>query len=656
MRADRTQRDAGVDGAAPEAAPAGASATAHADSNAARERAIGGDGPLPALVAAQLAAVGTNTALAQLLTRPATTTSPAEELIDRYTDWGSLAEDRLGAELLQRALRGEHRIVESVLDALGTTDRDDVSFALIRAASDGDLLALSRSGGQELLSRMFDELTSGRLADDEKQQADRVMTVTALRNDPDDALAQMEQGPVFPFKLPGLTVLHDAPIIAERRPGGRVWVQIPPRVFAAAPFRADVQGLPTEVFVQGILLPEEQLVGVRLYDVDEKVVYQPALFLVQLSNEGSTATADKLAEIAGLGVSFGVGAVAETGAAATWGARAVVWTDRAATSLGTIAMVLDEHRGMLVAEFGEPAEKFLRYVDIVDRVTMIYGYTRVAVDLYRVITQLRKAYGELRAAVDAADAPLSTEDTAAVQRIGDETERLLDTADEIAGAHAAGPPGAAASPAGTAASPATPAAPAAAASTVDSGAALWQPMPGPPRAVNTPDDPTLADRVAKLKPGEDYDYTVTDDMRDPVAHRDIVERRALALEVMSDDGLNQPVKVVALTAEPRTETGGDITTAKFVLGRTPEELAAILGVADFVKGVRIYRLDRSKITLENLNLRGLTQSPAGKHPARSKAENLEKWPVGQGVPQWNLSERIPVESGVDVPPGTPARF
>jgi len=158
--------------------------------------------------------------------------------------------------------------------------------------------------------------------------------------------------------------------------------------------------------------------------------------------------------------------------------------------------------------------------------------------------------------------------------------------------------------------------------------------------------------------GAPYDHTKTDAMRDPTnaAHAHVVKLRQLALDNLADSGPNAPVKVVPLHYDVKPSVRGDFTQAKFVAGRTPEQLASELGVTSFREGVRVYRLDRGSINEGNLNLRGYTQSPAGKSPALSTPENLAKYPVGAGSAQWNLSGDVPADHVGGFRPGQPVRF
>jgi hypothetical protein len=114
----------------------------------------------------------------------------------------------------------------------------------------------------------------------------------------------------FPFRLPGLTVLNDAPIMAERRARGRVWVRMPVRVLGTQRFRPETSTLPTQVFISGIELPETEIIGVRMYDLGGELHVRPALYLVQLSNETDTRALEAMGEAAGIGLTLGTGALA----------------------------------------------------------------------------------------------------------------------------------------------------------------------------------------------------------------------------------------------------------------------------------------------------------------------------------------------------------
>ncbi|MFE5689634.1 DddA-like double-stranded DNA deaminase toxin [Streptomyces sp. NPDC056512] len=364
---------------------------------------------------------------------PSVLLSPASDTISRHTSWyGDLDERALGQELLARARSGDFAFVQETLDALGSTDRDDVAYEFCVAAGDPDIVAMTTSAaGRAVIDRLFDELTEGSKDADEQQQADRLLSVKAARIRPEDFLSGVRSAKVFPFRMPGFTVLDDAPISAQRRPGGRIRVHMPSRVLGTAMFRAETRTLPASTFLEGLELPENEIVGVRLYDLGGVPVYRPALILVELSNETTTNALTKIAEAVGIGLTLGAGSLVGLGVEATMAARVLLWADRAAFVLGTLSSVIKEHRGEILARFGDAGREFLQYVDYVHSATAIYGFARVALSLGQLVNGLRTAYANLRNA--------ARRDGAASELAGDltvNTEELLRKAEDIQGANA----------------------------------------------------------------------------------------------------------------------------------------------------------------------------------------------------------------------------
>ncbi|GCD20890.1 hypothetical protein CTKZ_24520 [Cellulomonas algicola] len=358
--------------------------------------------------------------------------SPAADLIATRTSLGALDETALGADLATRARGGDATFVQSVLDELWSTDRDDVALAICTALDDAALGVLVASeDGRRLVDRMFDELTSGSVGDDEQQQADRLLRTKGATRSPESFEQALATAKVFPFRLPGITVMSDAIIQAERRPEGRIWVKQPVRVQYDEMFAEETRTLPLDVFISGIELPEDEIVGVRLYDLGGTLVHRPALILLQLSNEADTRTLTKIAEVAGIGLTLGTGSLAGLGIEASMTARVLLWADRAALALGTIASVVAEHRGEIVERHGDTGRTFLRYVDMVQSATAIYGFARTALTMASLVSGLRGSADGLRGAVSSADDP-----AAAVLR---ETDDVLARADEIMGARGGGP-------------------------------------------------------------------------------------------------------------------------------------------------------------------------------------------------------------------------
>ena len=370
--------------------------------------------------------------------------SMSTDLIDARTNLiGNLDEPALADDLLGWAQYGDVDLVAATLDDLSATDRDDVAVAFCEAASEADLLALAAdSSGRALLDRLFDEITSGSIGDDEQKQADRIMGVKSSGISPEDFAQGAENAKVFPYRLPGFTVLDDAPLHAERRSEGKIWVRQPLRVLGTSMFSDETRTLPDQAFIGGVELPENEVVGVRLYDLGGTVIYRPALILVQLSNENTTATLTKIAEVAGIGLTLGTGALAGLGVEATMMARVALWADRAAFALGTLASVIREHRGEIISRFGADGRAFLRYIDLVQSATALYGFARVVLAMGQLVNGLRSAYGKVRAVGEVPD-EIATGTDDVLQQADEIEAARTGPVDEAGGAGGAGAGGAA---------------------------------------------------------------------------------------------------------------------------------------------------------------------------------------------------------------------
>jgi hypothetical protein len=362
--------------------------------------------------------------------------SPASDLVDEHTSWNNLDEEALGWVLLTRARSGEYRFVQETLDELGRTDRDDVSKEFTAAAGVADLEAMvATAPGRALVDRLYDELTGGSVAAEEQTLASRLLDAKAARMDPRTFAAAMtsKTTKVFPYRLPGFTVLDDAAVLAERRPEGRIWVRQMARVAGTPMFRAETATLPAQLFTsRGIELPEDEIVGVRMYDLGGVLVYRPALILVSLANESLTNNLTKIAEIVGIGLTLGTGALAGLGVEATMAARVLLLADRGAFALSVLTMVIKEHRGEILAEYGEDGQRFLNAVDYVSNATAVYGFARVALTMPSLAAGLSDAYRQLR----------GTRSAGSIEKLATETEALLKNADDIAAARTPATPGA----------------------------------------------------------------------------------------------------------------------------------------------------------------------------------------------------------------------
>jgi hypothetical protein len=108
--------------------------------------------------------------------------SPAEDIIDEYTNWGglNLREEALGQELASLALAGRYSFVVEVIDTLDWTDRDDVAGTMMPHLSTLTLIRMARDeSGLAMLRRLADVLTDwwGRITEGERSQGNLLRAV-----------------------------------------------------------------------------------------------------------------------------------------------------------------------------------------------------------------------------------------------------------------------------------------------------------------------------------------------------------------------------------------------------------------------------------------------------------------------------------------------
>ena len=351
-------------------------------------------------------------------------------LISRFTSWGNLDEDGLGAYLVtllrQRPALSEY--VQAVLDELGSTNQDDVSLAFAQSATDSDLEQLAQSAsGRSLLVRLYDELTSGNLDEAEQSQAQRILGARVRARSIELVLKRLarNRGLIFPFRKSGPTVWDDAPIMAERLQDGRIRVKYPQRVQGTAMFRAETHTLPSQVFTRGIELDADEWVSVKLYDEGGITVQQPALYLLELANVGTTSTLIKIATVSATALSFGLG-----GGAIAGSSRVVVFLDRAATAIGILGILVDDHRGWIIATFGDAGRTFIKAVGVAQALAGLYGLGRVAFSVPQVVRSLRRSWKNWRSTP--AYQELRGDNLRQAEAISQKTEQFLTDMDDAA--------------------------------------------------------------------------------------------------------------------------------------------------------------------------------------------------------------------------------
>jgi hypothetical protein len=370
-----------------------------------------------------------------------------EQLIDDHTSWwGNLHEEELGADLLQRAMRGDPDYVQRVLDTLGSTDRDDVSVAFAEAATDDQLRQLaSTPQGRRLLDRLFDELTAGEVGADEQKQADRILSIKTQAIIPEQEFAKGVEHArthiVLPYKKTGLTVITPSPIYARRLPDGKIAIHLRSDIYGTDYYYDKDIRLPERIWDE-VILNETDVVGVKFYDEGGVISYFPALYLLQLENESTRIALEKMGEAFGIGLTLGFGGAGAVGGEAVAGGAEVttlarvgagirtglVWADRIAFSLDLANSVIQEHRGWIIETFPEYGRPFVTGLDQITSYVRIYGLVRGGVGLAQLGNSLRKSYSNWRAAAKAAK--LTEDELKQIEQISQRTEELLNSIDE----------------------------------------------------------------------------------------------------------------------------------------------------------------------------------------------------------------------------------
>jgi len=361
----------------------------------------------------------------------------AKKLIDDATTADVLDDAQLGRDLYQFAHSGETATVLAAFNGVGWSSRDNVAVEFVKAAGESGLDVLAGSAdGKNVLARVYDELTSGNLGADDKEQAEKVLMARARTIDPKQFVNAASKAMVIPFSGVGFTKLSSASIDATLLPNGKLRV----KTYMKVDHWKKAKRMPSQGFALGldaIEIDPDQVVGLYLYDEGGKTIYVPALYLLLLSNQEDTKLGSMAAEAVVTGFTLGLGGEAtaagegaeavDKSAKAIWlarGASVLKWGDRIVTVLSVASTLINEHRGLILEKFGEDGETFLRHWQTVDTVIAIYGIGRGAIALGETVVGLRKSFNkwnERRAQLQ----NLEKEEAAALDQVAAKTEESI---------------------------------------------------------------------------------------------------------------------------------------------------------------------------------------------------------------------------------------
>ena len=360
----------------------------------------------------------------------------AAAIIDDHTAWhGGLSESGLGGYLFEMAKTSSNYFttIHNVIEKLDSGDRDEVSYHFVKHArkkidknSDVTYTYLDRflaQGGNFLLNRMYSAMSTDWISDDDEVGSLAILDAKMRAMPVDKLLKQIEKPLIFPLKQMGITVMDDAPISAKKR-DGKIVVEYPTRVCNSSKYRKDLDtiwhlGHPC---LGQIELDPDQIVGIKIYDQGKVVRYIPASGLILYSNLTSTSTIVKIGEVSTLAIG-GFASFAAKGAG--WFARAVIWADRIAESIGIIATIINEHRDWILETFPKHGASFLNIVNKVNLVASLYGIGRLVTGVG--FASVKAARNKWKSCKTEAPGSLGNK---AGQQLDDATRELLEAANK----------------------------------------------------------------------------------------------------------------------------------------------------------------------------------------------------------------------------------
>ncbi len=230
-----------------------------------------------------------------------------------------------------------------------------------------------------VLSRIYDEMTSGNLSAEEKAQAERILWARARTIDPKAFVNASSEAMVLPFSGLGVTNMSSASIDTKLLPNGKIRL----KSYMKQQHWAKSKRLPKNLLLglDSIEVDPDTVIGLYLYDEGGQIMYVPALYLLQLGNQENTKIGTMAGEAAFTGLTLGFGGeavaagegmeAAGTSAKAIWlarGATALRVADATVTVLSVASRVINDNRGLILEKFPEDGEAFLKHWQTVDTV------------------------------------------------------------------------------------------------------------------------------------------------------------------------------------------------------------------------------------------------------------------------------------------------
>jgi hypothetical protein len=311
--------------------------------------------------------------------------------------------------------------VEAMLDQLGTLPRDDAVREALGMLLDRDLDALAATAtGRRLLTRFYDELTSGSYSEEDAHAAERVLDRFTHGIDIGRYRGVGAKTLQIPISSSGLST---GSFVQTRFVNGKVWIKV--HVTTQREDYRYAKNLPLNIEAQGLEFEPDEIVGLTMLDSTAAPVFVPAMQLLLLGNQTDTEVLSKMTAWAAAGATapFGTPAAglargfSETAPVLSRAVgTAIAAADAAAVVVGFTGLFIGEVRTSLLRAGGESARQFLGVWDVIEKAVAIYGVVRVFAELGASIKESRRLLRETDAAI--AEQPVGAFTAEETQRMG----------------------------------------------------------------------------------------------------------------------------------------------------------------------------------------------------------------------------------------------
>jgi hypothetical protein len=363
-----------------------------------------------------------------------------QSMVDLLVEEASAGNLDSASEILGRRLRAQidrrpdpYGFLRAVFKALPSSYEDNVAADFVVLLDNNRLNQFaSTDEGRAVLDILYDAMITGDVSSFERYESERIMQANATRTPLSQYEAYQQSRRIFPVKYQKFLRNCYAPLSAEllhdeERKGWYVkaWYNSV-RVYECDQFRKDINtlGVPDSQLLRGIVMKPDDIVSVRLYDEDEKVLDIPATGLIDYANESKNRSLALGEQAFMLGLTLPLGGLPEAGLA-----RGLAIADRVAWGIAFVTSLINDNREWIADLPG--GKEFLEAVDSVNRLAGYYGWARMGYDaLHLAGSKLRPAWQSWRSA----PLPeLSAARTQVVQQIDREVVSTLNSIEQAEG-------------------------------------------------------------------------------------------------------------------------------------------------------------------------------------------------------------------------------